>query len=196
MAMMEIRMKSRSQSQSLWPGALALFFAGYTSVSAETMHIKKVATYADTTQVRQELRAECKLDTLLPEMMREEVLNRTSIRNVVLMDDLPGKTAGLAMELSILDLKIPPATGWTTEIRALKVKSVIYRDGNIASEYVRNAQTQGGGNMFRKLFKNRNSCQVVDRLARDVSEQTVERFKLMKLLPEAAPASVGHKQPL
>jgi hypothetical protein len=187
MVMMEIRMKLRSQPLSLWPGALALFFAGHTPVSAETMYIKKVASYADTARVRVEVREECKPELLLSTMMREEILNRTSISKVVLTDDAPGKKDGLAMELSILDVKTPPATSWTTEMRVLKVKSVIYRDGNITAEYVRNAQTPGGGSMFKKVFKNSNSCQVLERLAREVSEQTVERFKLMKLLPEVAP---------
>lgn len=178
-----------SQGHQLVPRliVLLLLFNGCLPAFAENMYINRVAAYADTVRVREEVRDECKPDVLLPSLMREEILNRTSIASVILAEDLSGKKDGFVMELSILDMQTPPAASWTTEMRVLKVKSVLYRDGRVAGEYIRNSKLQGGGSWFKKLFKNRNSCQIVERLAREVSEQTVERFKLIKLLPEPTP---------
>jgi len=167
--------------------ALIIVAGGNLPTHAETLHIRKLATYANPERVRQQVREECTPEVMLPVVMREEILKRTSVQDVVLIEDLSAVREGLAMEISILSLHAPPGSGWTTEKRFMRVKTVVYRNGVVAGEYVRYLDTQGGGDLLKKLFKNRNTCQIVERLERDISEATVERFKVMKVLPSVPP---------
>lgn len=163
-----------------------------TPVTAETLYIGKLASYAAPQKVREKVRTECMPEVQLPLIMREEIIKRTSIQEVVPTDELSALKSKLTMEFSILSLNIPPSAGWTSEKRTMKVKSVVYRNGVMAGEYIRYADSQGGGNLL-----NRSACEIVERLERNISVQTAEWLKTMNLfqaVPSPAPEPQEVKQ--
>lgn len=168
---------------------LAVFVVESMPVHAATLYISKSAMYEQDNHAREKVINECVPEALIPAVMREEILSRTNIQDVVLTDNLPLQKESLAMGISILSLKIPPGAGWSTEKRFIKIKSVLYRDGVIAAEIERYSDVYGGGNVIDKVFKIRGSCHVVEHLARDAIAYTVERFKAMNLLHTYIPAT-------
>ena len=178
----------RSRSYFLWLISPVVFVSGNTPVAAETLYISKLASYVAPAKVREKVRTECTPEVELPQVMREEILKRTSIQQVVPTDEPSTLKNGLAITFSILSLNIPPSAGWTTEKRTMKVKSVVYRNGVMVAEYVRYADTQGGGNLF-----NRSACQIVERLTRDISTHTAE-WLTVKILQEAPQTTPGPRE--
>ena len=179
--------KPRSPSHVPWLIALVVFVGGNTPVAAQTLYISKLATYAAPEKIREKVRTECMPEVQLPIVMREEILKGMSNHQVVPTDDLSAVKNELAIEFLILSLNIPPSAGWTTEKRTMKVKSVVYRNGVMAAEYIRYAETQGGGKLF-----NRSACQIVERLARDIGAHTAKWLKAKKFLqdgPSTVPES-------
>lgn len=162
------------------------FVGGDVAIAGQTLYISKTASYEDLKKVREKVRQECTPETQLPMVMREEILKRTSIQQVVPTDEPSVVKNGLAVTFSIISLNIPPSAGWTTEKRTMKVKSVVYRNGAIVGEYVRYADTQGGGNLF-----NRSACQIVERLARDIAVHSAEwlKQKISQDTPQTTPGS-------
>lgn len=161
-----------------WFLALLVFVGGTVALAAPTLSISKTASYENIKKVREKVREECTPETQLPMVMREEILKRTPTQEAVLTDDLSTDKNGLMLQLQILSLNIPPSAGWTSEKRTMKVKSVVYRNGAVAGEYVRYADTQGGGHLF-----NRSACQIVERLARDIAVHSAEWLHKQHLDP-------------
>ncbi len=182
--------KPRSRSQVWWLIAPVVFVGGNTPVAAQTLYISKLATYAAPERVREKVRTECMPEVQFPLVMREEILKRTSIQQVEPTDEQSVVNNELAMKFLILSLNIPPSAGWTTEKRTMKVKSVVYRNGVLVAEHVRYADTQGGG----KLFFNRSTCQIVERLTRDIGVHTAEWLKASKLFQEAPATALGSEK--
>ena len=143
-------------------------------MAAQTFYISKTASYENIKKVRQIVREECAPEARLPLVMGEEIQKRISIQ-VVATDESPPTKNGLAITFSILRLNMPPAAGWTTEKRIIRVKSIVYRNGVMVAENISYADTQGGGRLL-----NRMTCQIVDDLIRNVSVQTAEWFMAKK----------------
>lgn len=162
----------------VWLLAPLVFVGGDVAMAAQTLYIGKTASYENIKKVREKVREECAPETQLPLVMREEILKRTSIQQVVPTDESSAVKNGLSVTFSIISLNIPPSAGWTTEKRTMKVKSVVYRNGAMVGEYVRYADTQGGGNLF-----NRSACQIVERLARDIAVHSAEWLHKQHLDP-------------
>lgn len=163
-----------------------VFVGGGVAMGEQTLYISKTASYENPKKVREKVREECAPETQFTMMMREEILKRTSIQEVVLTDEPTTVKNGLAVTFSILSLNIPPSAGWTTEKRSMKVKSVLYRKGIIADEYVRYADAQGGGRLF-----NRSACQIVEGLERDIAGHSAEwiKVKILQATPPTTPSS-------
>lgn len=178
--------QSHRRGHALWLVVMAGIVGGNTPVTAETLYINKLATYANADKVREKVRAECTPETQIPIVMREQIIKRTSIQHVVLTDESPTKRDGLAIDISILSLNVTPGAGFTTEKRSMRVKSVVYRNGIMAAEYVRYSESQGGGGLF-----NRGTCTIVERLARDIGERTADWLKTAKLFQEGSSKAPG-----
>lgn len=163
--------------------ALIIVAGGNLPTHAETLHIRKLATYANPERVRQQVREECTPEVMLPVVMREEIISRTAIQNVVLTDRQSAENEGLTMTLSILSLELPHGAGWTSEKRSLRLKTVLFRGGVVVADIDHQSDARGAGNFFQKTFRIRKSCHYVEHLVRDASKNTVERFKLMQVLP-------------
>lgn len=181
--------RTRSRSHILWLVAVLVFVGGNTPVAAQTLYTSKLATYANPEKVREKVRTECMPEVQLPIVMREEILKRTSIQHVVPTNELSALKNELAIKFLILSLHIPPSAGWTTEKRTMKVKSVVYRNEVMVAEYIRYADTQGGGGLF-----NRSACTIMERLARDIGVHTAEWLKAKKLFPEAPSTVPGSEE--
>ena len=181
--------RSRFRNHILWFMALPVFIGGNAPVAAQTLYIGKPAVYVNLGKVREKVRTECVPEVQLPVVMYEEILKRTSIQQIVLTDELSAMKNELAIKVLILSLNIPPSAGWTTEKRTMKVKSVVYRNGAMVAEYVHYADTQGGGHLF-----NRGTCQIVERLARDIGVHTAEWLKARKLFQEVPSTASGSQE--
>ena len=181
--------KSHRRSHVLWLIALLVFVGGNTPVTAETLYISKLASYTAPEKVREKVRTECTPEIQLPLVMREEIMKRTSIQQVVPTDEPSAVKNGLAITFSILSLNIPPGAGYNTEKRTMKVKSVVYRNGAMAAEYVRYSDHQGGGGKFGP-----GACTDVERLARDIGVHTAGWLMTMKLFQEAASTTLDPKR--
>ncbi len=184
--MMDKKNELLGRSCTPWVAAMAILAGSCTSASAETLSIAKLATYANPEEVRVEVRKECEPEARLPLVMQEEIINRTAIQSPLLMEKPMNQPDGLAMTVTILSLDIPRGAGFSSEKRTLRMLTVLYRNGSRAAEYDRFSEVQGSIGFIQAVFRIRKVCDYVDYLVRDASKNTVERFKLMKLLPEAA----------
>lgn len=155
-----------------WLLAPLVLVGGDLASATQTLYITNTASYENIKKVREKVREECTPETQLPIVMREEIQKRISIQQILPTDEPSEVKNGLAITFSIVSLNIPPSAGWTTEKRSMKVKSIVYRDGAIINEYVRYADSQGGGRLF-----NRSSCHIVERLTRDIGEHTADWLK-------------------
>jgi hypothetical protein len=165
--------------------ATIVLAAGCVPVMAETLHIARLAAYANPEKVRIEVRKECEPEIRLPAVIQEEIIKRTAIQNAVLTNHPIVETDGLTMAVTILGLEIPHGTGFSSEKRTLRIKTVLYRNGAVVGEYDRFSEVRGTINFAQAVFRIRKACDYVDYLVSDASRNTVERFMLMKLLPEA-----------
>lgn len=181
--------RSHRRGHPLWLVGLLVIAGGNTPVIAETIYIGKLATYVNPERVRQQVREECAPEVMLPVMMREEIISRTAIQNVILTDRQSADNEGLTMTLSILSLELPHGAGWTSEKRSLRLKTVLFRDGVVVTDTDHQSDARGAGNFFQKTFRIRKSCHYVQHLVRDASKNMVERFKLMKILPDVESAT-------
>lgn len=181
--------RSHRRGHTLWLVVLLAIAGGNTPVTAETMYIGKLATYVNPEWVRPQVREECAPEVMLPVVMREEIINRTAIQNVVLMDRQSAENEGLTMTISILSLELPHGAGWTSEKRSLRLKTVLFRGGVLVADTDHQSDARGAGNFFQKTFRIRKSCHYVQHLVRNASKNTVERFKLMKVLPDVESAT-------
>jgi len=184
--MMDIKDGSPCGSAVLRFTAIAILTGGCMSASAEMLSIAKLATYANPEDVRVEVRKECEPEVRLPIVMKEEVVNRTAIQNPVLVENPKNQLGGLTMTVTVLGLDIPRGAGFSSEKRTLRVLTVLYRNGSRVAEYDRFSEVQGSIGFIQSVFHIRKACDYVDYLVRDASKNTVERFKLMRLLPEVA----------
>jgi len=164
---------------------ISMLAAGCMPAMAETLSIVRPATYANRENVREAVRKECEPEVRLPVVIQEEAIKRTAIQDSVLTDHPTAQTGGLAMAVTILGLEVPHGTGFSSARRTLRVKTVLYRNGTMVGEYDRFSEAQGSISFVQKVFRIRKACDYVDHLIRDASRNTVERFMLMKLLPEA-----------
>jgi hypothetical protein len=171
---------------ALWVAAFAILAGGCMSSSAETLSIATLATFAAPEDVRVEVRKECEPEVRLPLVMKEEIINRTAIQKPVLIEMPTNPPDGLAMTVTILGLDIPRGAGFSSEKRTLRILTVLHRNGSRVAEYDRFSEVQGSIGFIQAVFHIRKACDYVDYLVRDASKNTVERFKLMKLLPESA----------
>jgi hypothetical protein len=148
-------------------GAL-LALAGYSlAAAAETIYLNKVAAYRNPDGIQATVKEECKMDVRLPEVVREEIVNRTKFSSVALVEDPLSVNEGYAVIVSIVGLDVARA-GWSTSPKFMKIKAVLYRDGAVMGEFLNSDQSSYAHiNLVRGA---RTSCKIAEVLAEDLGK--------------------------
>jgi hypothetical protein len=143
-------------------------------VHADTLYIGKVAAYRDASKVRQAVREECRMDTQLPGMIRHAIGKLSLFPEINLIDEPLADNHKYALIVTIVSLDAPPGGGWSSSPKFMKIKAVLYRNGTATEEFVQSARAGHGATMYKHFLSN---CQIVDRLADQLSEQVASWLK-------------------
>lgn len=162
---------------SPWVSAILLMAGLQLPVMADTLYIKKVAEYRSPESVQRAVREECQINTRLPEMIRDEIGKLPVFREVALVEDPLSAKHKFALVASIISLEVPPGAGWSTGTKFLKVKAILYRDGENIGEFVRAERAGRGHDLITNVTRNYSNCKIAEHLADNISEHLAAWIK-------------------
>jgi len=151
------------------------------SALAGTLSLSKTANYQNAGLVRPKVLAECLPEQRLPVVFRWAFNEQFSHVDVSLTANLDPRNEGFAIVLTIVELILPPATGWSNQPRVLRVNASLYRQGALVAEVRGDATARGAGSFIQKVTPTRLACDYVEGLMVQASQNAVGRMRLMNL---------------
>jgi hypothetical protein len=115
------------------------WLAGAGSSAAESVSVLRQVSFAESTMVRPEVKAECQLQTKLPGFVQEYA--RANGIEVVLVDALP-KT-GRVLDLQISDTG-EGGNAWTGRVKTLTISGRLLENGKEVGSFRGRRSTSGG----------------------------------------------------
>jgi hypothetical protein len=130
-----------------------------TALAGEgTLTVAKKAPYNKSLSVPDAVRAECALETKVPEFVQE--FAKKGFDNVVLTDAVSAKTAGKALSMKIVDITGTGGGAWSGP-KHVTIEGTLWQNGKVAGTFV--ASRYSGGGAFGGY---KGTCAILGRCAK------------------------------
>jgi hypothetical protein len=145
------------------------------SAAEQTLSLNRVAAYRDLDRVQKEVREECRMDEKLPAMLQDALIKQDLFSAVSLVEDPSSGAHDAGLLVSIVSLDSPPGGGWGSGQKFMKIKATLYRQGEVAGVFYRDARAEPSGSIFKNV---RGNCDIVESLASQLVKHLVQWIEL------------------
>ena len=150
---------ARWLSRAIVLSALAAVMAALPAAAAEVVKIQRSIPFSDTAQVPPAVKAQCQLQTKVPEFV-----SQAAGGSVQLVDGALDRNVGRVLEMQISEVH-SPGGGAFSGPKWMEVKGVLYERGKQIGSFRARRVTTGGA---FAVFK--NTCSIIGRCSKAIGE--------------------------